>query len=46
MDWLESAFSTAQQWLFEGAVQPLMFMLGLATRLKAANAPPGGCWVG
>ena len=46
MDWLESAFSTAQQWLFEGAVQPLMFMLGLGNLLEDGYAATGWLLVG
>jgi len=34
MDSLESFFSTAQQWLFEAAVQPVMFALGLGNLLE------------
>ena len=34
MDWLDNLFSTAQQWLFEGVVQPLMFALGLGNLLE------------
>ncbi|GAB3483575.1 sterol desaturase family protein [Polaromonas eurypsychrophila] len=34
MDSLESLFSTAQQWLFESAVQPAMFALGLGNLLE------------
>ena len=46
MDWLESAFSTAQQWLFEGAVQPLMFMLGLGNLLEDGFVATGWLLVG
>jgi sterol desaturase/sphingolipid hydroxylase (fatty acid hydroxylase superfamily) len=34
MDWLGNLFSTVQQWLFEAAVQPLMFALGLGNLLE------------
>lgn len=34
MDGLESLFSTLQQWLFEGAVLPAMFALGLGNLLE------------
>lgn len=34
MDSLETYFSTAQQWLFETAVQPAMFALGLGNLLE------------
>lgn len=34
MDSLESLFSMAQQWLFEAAVQPAMFALGLGNLLE------------
>ena len=34
MAWLEGIFSAGQQWLFEAAVQPLMFALGLGNLLE------------
>lgn len=34
MDWLGNFFSVAQQWLFEAAVQPAMFALGLGNLLE------------
>lgn len=34
MDALENLFSTMQQWLFESAVQPVMFALGLGNLLE------------
>lgn len=46
MDWLENIFSTAQQWLFEGAVQPLMFMLGLGNLLEDGYVATGWLLVG
>ncbi|WP_411878869.1 sterol desaturase family protein [Polaromonas sp. YR568] len=36
MDWLSDIFSTAQQWLFEAAVQPVMFALGMGNLLEDA----------
>jgi sterol desaturase/sphingolipid hydroxylase (fatty acid hydroxylase superfamily) len=46
MDWLDTAFSAAQQWLFEGAVQPLMFMLGLGNLLEDGYVATGWLLVG
>ena len=34
MDWLGNFFSVAQQWLFEAAVQPAMFALGMGNLLE------------
>jgi sterol desaturase/sphingolipid hydroxylase (fatty acid hydroxylase superfamily) len=34
MDWFGDIFSTAQQWLFEAAVQPAMFALGMGNLLE------------
>jgi sterol desaturase/sphingolipid hydroxylase (fatty acid hydroxylase superfamily) len=34
MDWFSDIFSTAQQWLFEAAVQPAMFALGMGNLLE------------
>ena len=36
MDWFSDLFSTAQQWLFEVAVQPAMFALGMGNLLEDA----------
>ena len=36
MDWFGDLFSTAQQWLFEAAVQPAMFALGMGNLLEDA----------
>jgi sterol desaturase/sphingolipid hydroxylase (fatty acid hydroxylase superfamily) len=38
MDSLEAWFSTAQQWLFEAAVQPALFALGLGNLLEDGYA--------
>jgi sterol desaturase/sphingolipid hydroxylase (fatty acid hydroxylase superfamily) len=38
MDRLENLFSIAQQWLFESAVQPLLFALGLGNLLEDGYA--------
>ncbi len=46
MDWLDNLFSTAQQWLFEGVVQPLMFALGLGNLLEDGYAATGWLLVG
>ncbi len=34
MDWFSDTFSAAQQWLFEAAVQPAMFALGMGNVLE------------
>ena len=34
MDWFSDIFSIAQQWLFEAAVQPAMFALGMGNLLE------------
>ncbi|MEO7888126.1 MAG: fatty acid hydroxylase, partial [Polaromonas sp.] len=36
MDWLGDLFSMVQQWLFESAVQPAMFALGMGNLLEDA----------
>ena len=36
MDWFSTVFSTAQQWLFEALVQPVMFALGMGNLLEDA----------
>jgi sterol desaturase/sphingolipid hydroxylase (fatty acid hydroxylase superfamily) len=36
MQWLGNAFSNAQQWLFEAAVQPLLFAMGMGNLLEDA----------
>ena len=46
MDWLDTVFSAAQQWLFESAVQPLMFALGLGHLLEDGYAATGWLLVG
>ncbi len=46
MEWLERAFDTVQQWLFEALVQPLAFALGLGNRLEDAYTGTGWLLVG
>ncbi|TFY96462.1 sterol desaturase family protein [Ramlibacter rhizophilus] len=46
MDTLDTLFSAAQQWLFEAAVQPLMFGLGLGNILEDGFAATGWLLVG
>jgi sterol desaturase/sphingolipid hydroxylase (fatty acid hydroxylase superfamily) len=46
MDWIEEVFSTAQHWLFEGVVQPLMFAGGLGNLLEDGFAATGWLLVG
>ncbi|SDL90098.1 Sterol desaturase/sphingolipid hydroxylase, fatty acid hydroxylase superfamily [Oryzisolibacter propanilivorax] len=44
--WLAATFDAAQQWLFEGLVQPLLFHLGMASVLEDAYAATGWLLVG
>jgi sterol desaturase/sphingolipid hydroxylase (fatty acid hydroxylase superfamily) len=46
MDWLDSIFSAAQQWLFEAVVQPALFTLGLGNLLEDGYAATGWLLVG
>jgi sterol desaturase/sphingolipid hydroxylase (fatty acid hydroxylase superfamily) len=46
MNWLEEAFSAAQQGLFESVVQPLMFAAGLGHLLEDGYAATGWLLVG
>ncbi|KQP17870.1 sterol desaturase family protein [Pseudorhodoferax sp. Leaf267] len=46
MDALTDLFGNAQQWLFENAVQPLAFALGLGGRLEEAFVGTGWLLVG
>mgnify|MGYP001627405392 CR=1 FL=1 len=46
MDLLEQIFSDAQQWLFESAVQPLMFAAGLGNLLEQGFRATGWLLVG
>ncbi|AEG92531.1 sterol desaturase family protein [Ramlibacter tataouinensis] len=46
MGWIEDRFSAAQQWLFEAAVQPLLFALGLGQLLEDGYAATGWLLVG
>ncbi len=46
MDWLENLFSVVQQWLFEAAVQPAMFALGLGNLLEDGYAATAWFLVG
>lgn len=46
MNWVDTIFGSAQQWLFEAAVQPLMFALGMANLLEDAYAATGWLLVG
>jgi sterol desaturase/sphingolipid hydroxylase (fatty acid hydroxylase superfamily) len=46
MSWLEAIFASAQQWLFEAAVQPAMFALGLGNLLEDGYAATGWLLVG
>ena len=46
MDTLTDAFGLAQQWLFEGLLQPLMFHLGLGNLLAEGYRATGWLLVG
>ncbi|MEO5671172.1 MAG: sterol desaturase family protein [Ramlibacter sp.] len=46
MEWLEEAFSQAQQWLFETLMQPAMFATGLGHLLEVGYAASGWLLVG
>ena len=46
MDVLTDAFGLAQQWLFEGLLQPLMFHLGLGNLLAEGYRATGWLLVG
>lgn len=46
MDFLTEAFNDAQQWLFEGLVQPLAFKLGFGNLLEQAYNGTGWLLVG
>ncbi|MDI4633921.1 sterol desaturase family protein [Pelomonas sp. V22] len=46
MERFSEAFSQAQQWLFEGLVQPLVFGIGLGNRLEDAYDATGWLLVG
>lgn len=46
MNRVETIFGNAQQWLFEAAVQPLMFALGMGNLLEDAYAATGWLLVG
>ena len=46
MNWIEEAFAAAQQWLFEAAIQPLMFAGGFANLLEDGFVATGWLIVG
>lgn len=46
MEWFGLLFSNLQQWLFEAAVQPVLFALGMASVLEDAYAATGWLLVG
>lgn len=46
MEWLTRWFDSAQQWLFESVVQPLMFAGGLASFLEEGYSATGWLLVG
>ena len=46
MDWLTNTFSGVQAWLFEGLVEPVMFVLGIGNFLEDAYAATAWFLVG
>ena len=46
MDWIEAAFSAAQQQLFEAVVRPLLFAIGLGNLLEDGYLATGWLLVG
>jgi sterol desaturase/sphingolipid hydroxylase (fatty acid hydroxylase superfamily) len=46
MEWLSDLFSSAQQWLFEAIVQPVVFAMGLGGQLEDAFTATGWLLVG
>ncbi|MBC7379097.1 MAG: sterol desaturase family protein [Burkholderiaceae bacterium] len=46
MEWLSDLFSSAQQWLFEAIVQPVVFAMGLGGQLEEAFTATGWLLVG
>ncbi|GKT26166.1 sterol desaturase family protein [Acidovorax sp. SUPP3334] len=46
MDWLTSGFDSAQQWLFESLIQPIMFATGMAGLLEDGYVATGWLLVG
>jgi sterol desaturase/sphingolipid hydroxylase (fatty acid hydroxylase superfamily) len=46
MDWLVNGFDTAQQWLFEELLQPVMFAGGLGNQLETGYEAAGWLLVG
>ena len=46
MDWFNTLFSAVQQWLFESAVQPAMFWLGMGNLLEDGYAATAWLMVG
>ena len=46
MDWFTDLFSSAQQWLFESLVQPVVFALGMGNLLEDAFDATGWLLVG
>ncbi len=46
MNWIEESFGLAQQWLYEAAVQPLLYALGLGNLLEDGYDATGWLLVG
>jgi sterol desaturase/sphingolipid hydroxylase (fatty acid hydroxylase superfamily) len=46
MQWLANGFDTAQQWLFESVMQPVMFALGMGNLLESGYEAAGWVLIG
>ena len=46
MNWFSDVFSSAQQWLFEALVQPIVFALGMGNLVEDAFTATGWLLVG
>ena len=46
MEWLITLFNSAQQWLFESIIQPIMFQVGMASLLEDGYDATGWLLVG
>ena len=46
LGWLSDLFASAQQWLFEALVQPIVFALGMGNLVEDAFTATGWLLVG
>lgn len=44
MEWVASIFDSAQQWVFESVMQPLLFAMGFRGILESGYDAAVGCW--